>query len=184
MAGPSVSFREIFIVFGKVGALSFGGGLAGWVYREVVLKRAWLSEKEFLSGMALSQVLPGANVTNLSVYIGQRLRGTLGAMTALTGLLIAPFFLVLGFFLLYDVISTQAWVARAISGVAAAAIGLLAFATWRTGKHSVRSVHGVAAALATFIAVGVLHWPLLPVVLFVTPLSVAAAWRWGRPDAP
>jgi chromate transporter len=179
-----VSLREIFLVFGKIGVVSFGGGLAGWVYREVVQRRAWISEQQFASGLALSQILPGANVTNLSIYVGQRLRGTLGALTALSGLLMGPFFIVIGFFLAYDVISSRAWVPRTISGVAAAAIGLLIFTTWRTGRRSARSVHGIAVVVATYVAVGILHWPLLLVVACVAPVSVAAAWKWRKPDAP
>jgi chromate transporter len=179
-----VSLREIFLVFGKIGAVSFGGGLSGWVFREVVQRRAWINEQQFASGLALSQILPGANVTNLSMYIGQRLRGTPGALAALSGLLIGPFFIVIGFFLAYDVISSHPWVPRTISGVAAAAIGLLIFTAWRTGQRSARSLHGAAVVLVTYVAVGILHWPLLLVVACVAPVSVAAAWIWNKPDAP
>ena len=74
-----VSLLAIFLVFFKLGAFSFGGGMTGWVYREVVQQRSWIGETEFLSGLALSQIVPGANVANLTIYVGQRLRGTLGA---------------------------------------------------------------------------------------------------------
>ena len=112
----AVKLSEIFLVFLRIGAFSFGGGLTGWVYREVVQERRWLAEQDFLSGMAVSQILPGANVTNLSVYIGQKLCGTIGAFIALTGLLVIPFFLVIGFLLAYDAISGIAWVGQATDG--------------------------------------------------------------------
>ena len=183
MSDPRVSLREIFLVFGKIGVVSFGGGLSGWVFREVVQRRAWISEQQFASGLALSQILPGANVTNLSVYVGQRLRGTPGAMAALSGLLVGPFFIVIGFFLAYDLISSHPWVPHTISGIASAAIGLLIVTAWRTGRRSARSLHGIAVAVATCVAVGFFHWPLLLVVACVTPVSVAAAWKWSKPDA-
>lgn len=183
MSGPKVSLRELFLVFARIGAFSFGGGLTGWVYREVVQQRGWMSEREFASGMALSQILPGANITNLAVYVGQRLRGTVGAAVCATALLIAPFFAVIGFLEFYEFISGIPWMASAISGVAAAAIGLLIFATWRVGRHYARSIHGFVVVVATYVAIGVLHWPMLPVVLCIAPLSVAAAWKWGKPDA-
>ena len=183
MSHTRVSLREIFLVFGKIGVVSFGGGLSGWVFREVVQRRGWITEQQFASGLALSQILPGANVTNLSIYVGQRLRGTRGALTALSGLLVGPFFIVIGCFLAYDVISSHPWVPHTISGVAAAAIGLLIVTAWRTGRRSARSVHGVAVVLATFVAVGILHWPLVLVVACVAPISVAAAWKWNKPDA-
>jgi chromate transporter len=75
-----VSIAAIFSVFFSIGLFSFGGGLIGWVYRDVVLMRGWLNEDEFLSRMAVSQILPGANIANLSIYVGQKLRGPLGEL--------------------------------------------------------------------------------------------------------
>ena len=63
----------LFGVCVQIGLLSFGGGLTGWVHREVVARRAWMTEREFLSGVALGQILPRTNISNLMVYIGQRL---------------------------------------------------------------------------------------------------------------
>ncbi|HET6621647.1 MAG TPA: chromate transporter [Dongiaceae bacterium] len=178
-----VKLSEIFLVFLRIGAFSFGGGLTGWVYREVVQERRWLAEQEFLSGMAVSQILPGANVTNLSIYIGQKLRGTIGAFAALIGLLLVPFFLVIGFLLVYENVSQVSWVGLATDGVAAAAVGLLMLTTWRTGTQSGRSAPGAIVIVATFVAVGLLQLPLLPSVLCIAPLSIAAAWKRGKNDA-
>lgn len=183
MSGSKVSLRELFLVFARIGAFSFGGGLTGWVYREVVQQRGWMSEREFASGMALSQILPGANITNLAVYVGQRLRGTAGASVCVIALLIVPLFAVVGFLEFYEVIAGVPWMARAISGVAAAAIGLLIFTTWRVGRHYARSIHGFIVVVGTYVAIGVFHLPLLPVVLCIAPLSVAAAWKWGKSNA-
>jgi chromate transporter len=73
--GPaSASLSTIFLVFLRIGLVSFGGGLFGWIHREVVAKRGWLTDDEFFSGLALAQVLPGTNVSNMTVIIGQRLR--------------------------------------------------------------------------------------------------------------
>lgn len=174
---------EIFLIFLRIGAFSFGGGLTGWVYREVVQRRHWLEEQEFLSGMAVSQILPGANVTNLSIYIGQKLRGTIGAFAALVGLLLVPFFLVIGFLLVYEDISRMAWVGMATDGVAAAAVGLLMLTTWKTATQSGRSIPGAVVVIATFVAVGLLQLPLLPSVLCIAPLSIAATWKRGKKDA-
>jgi chromate transporter len=139
---PSPSITAIFLVFFRIGLLSFGGGLSGWMFREVVLLRHWLDEDEFLSGMALGQILPGANVANLTIFIGQRLRGLAGAAAGLFGLLVGPFFAVLA-------------------------------------RSAVRRPSAALAFLATFAAVGVMHWSLLMVVAVVGPLSVWAAWPKG-----
>ena len=54
-----VSLVSLFLVFFRVGLFSFGGGLSGWIYREVVTLRGWMSDDDFFSGLALSQILPG-----------------------------------------------------------------------------------------------------------------------------
>jgi chromate transporter len=67
--------------------------------------------------------------------------------------------------------------------VAAAAVGLLILTTWRTATQSGRSIPGAIVMIATFVAVGLLHLPLLPSVLCIAPLSIAAAWKRGKKDA-
>ena len=93
---PHATLLSLFWLFFQIGSMSFGGGLMAWVYREVVEKRGWLSAADVLSGTALAQVLPGVNITNMSIYVGQRLRGALGAVVSLIGLLTAPFFMIIG----------------------------------------------------------------------------------------
>ncbi len=77
---------QLFLAFAKIGLTSFGGGLSGWMMREFVQRRAWLSEGEFLSGLALAQAFPGVNVVNLAIWIGFRLRGGAGALVSALGL--------------------------------------------------------------------------------------------------
>jgi chromate transporter len=99
-------------VFFRVGLFSFGGGLSGWIYREVVTRWGWMSDDDFFSGLALSQILPGANVTNLSVYIGQRPRGPAGLICALIGPVIGPFFAVIALVTAYASTTSRSTRAR------------------------------------------------------------------------
>src|SRR3954470_12055228 len=173
---------DLFGVCVQIGLLSFGGGLTGWVHREVVARRAWMTAREFLSGVALAQVLPGTNISNLMVYIGQRLHGVLGAVVALVGLLVGPFFAVIGLATVYGSIAGEPWIQRGMDGLAAAAVGLILLVAVRGARHSIASIGPALVLLATFVAVGVLQWPLVPVVVVLAPLSVARAW-WTRADA-
>ncbi len=180
----TVPLGALFLVFARIGLFSFGGGLSGWIYREVVLMRPWLTEEEFLSGTAISQILPGANVTNLSVFIGQKLRGVPGAVTALFGLLVGPFFAVIALASAYDVIRALPWAENALDGIAAAAIGLLLLISYKSGRRAAGKLSSFLAFLATFIGVGVLRLPFIPVVICVGVVSVFAAWpREQRSDA-
>jgi len=178
-----VSIAAIFSVFFSIGLFSFGGGLTGWVYRDVVLMRGWLNEDEFLSGMAVSQILPGANIANLSIYVGQKLRGPLGASIALLGLLTAPFFAVIALASTYGLLKALPNAETALDGVAAAAIGLILVVVGKGAQRAARRPAAFIAFVATFVTVGLLHWPLLAVVVVVGPLSVLAAWLRRSIDA-
>jgi chromate transporter len=178
-----ISVPAIFLVFFRIGLFSFGGGLSGWVYRDVVVLRGWLTEDEFLSGMAVSQILPGANIANLAVYIGQKLIGPVGVAAALLGLFSGPFFAVIALASGYHIVKTLPFADAALDGVAAAAIGLLLMVVAKSAQRAARHLATLAAFVATFVAVAVLHWPLLMVVVVVGSLSVWAAWMRHRADA-
>jgi len=178
-----ISLVSLFLVFFRVGLFSFGGGLSGWIYREVVTLRGWMSDDDFFSGLALSQILPGANVTNLSVYIGQRLRGPVGSVCALSGLVIGPFFAVIALASAYAQLATMPWIQDAMTGAAAAAIGLLLVVAAKGAYGASRRLVPFLILMATFVAVGLLQWPLVPVVLGLAPVSGSCAWWQASPDA-
>src|SRR5260221_3027912 len=118
-----VPLLAILGVFAKIGLMSFGGALSGWMHRAIVVRRQWMAEEDFLSGLALGQIMPGANVANLSLYIGQRLRGGIGAVAALLGMLLPPMIVVLALGMLCERVAGILSLHRFIAGVAAAAIG-------------------------------------------------------------
>ena len=184
-AAPArVSLLAILGVFAKIGLMSFGGALSGWMHREIVLRRQWMDEADFLSGLALGQIMPGANVANLSLYIGQRLRGGIGAVAALLGMLLPPMIVVLALGMLYDRVAGILWLHRFIDGVAAAAIGLTIMVGIRASRRVERRLGPVIILLLLFFTVGVLRWPMVPVVICVTPASLLLAWlSEERPDA-
>jgi chromate transporter len=176
-AAPArVSLLAILGVFAKIGLMSFGGALSGWMHREIVLRRGWMDEADFLSGLALGQIMPGANVANLSLYIGQRLRGGVGAIVALLGMLLPPMIVVVLLGMLYDRVAGILWLHRFIDGVAAAAIGLTIMVGIRASRRVERRLGPVTVLLLLFFTVGVLRWPMVPVVICVTPASIALAW--------
>lgn len=143
------------------------------------MRRGWIDEDEFMSGLAISQILPGTNVANLTIYVGQKLRGLAGASAALLGLLCGPFFAVIALASVYGALKTLSYTAAAMEGVAAAAIGLLLIVIGRGALHSARNPAGLAALLGTFAGVGLMHWSLPLVVAVIGPLSVIAAWLRG-----
>ena len=167
-----IGLWRIFAAFLWLGGTSFGGGTAGWLHREMVLRRRWIDDRDFLAMLGLGQVMPGSNGVKLTVLIGQKLRGGAGAAAALVGLLAVPFLVVLAVGNFYAGFGEYPLLQAMLDGVAAAVIGL----TFATGLRSL--VEGApgpsryAFAAATVLCVGVLRWPLLPVVAVLTPLSI------------
>jgi chromate transporter len=170
----------MLVVFASLGMASFGGGLPGWMHREVVAKRGWMSEEAFLAGIALGQVLPGPNSVNLALYIGQQLRGAPGALVAGLGILGPPFVAILLIAVLYAQYGAVAGLPVVLGGVAAAGLANSCTVGLRTARR-MRGVGPWAVAAATFVAVGVLRLPMIPVVLAVAPVSIGLAWWKGRP---
>jgi chromate transporter len=177
---PVVTLPEMFALFGRIGLTSFGGGLSAWIYREVVDRRRWLTEDEFLAGLTLAQILPGPNVINISIYIGQRLRGTAGSLVAALALLLPPMVVAVGLLALFHSYGDLPWLHNLLEGIAAAAIGLTFSVGYRAARHATKTNRWAPAILAlVFVSIGVLRWPLIPVVLCVAPLAVLVVRKRG-----
>lgn len=178
---PLVPMLSLFVVCLKIGVLSFGGGLSGWLYQEFVVRHSWISDEDFSSSFAISQMLPGANVVNLVVCMGEQLRGPLGSITCAIGFLVGPFFAVIAMSAALSRIGDGPVLQAAMGGVAAAATGLLLVMFWRGVQRVARSqATGLATVAVVGITVGLLQWPLLLVVLVVAPVSVFLAFRRAR----
>ena len=136
---PAVALPQIFALFARIGLTSFGGGLSAWIYREVVDRRHWLNEDEFLAGLTLAQILPGPNVINISIYIGQRLRGTRGGDTAVLALLLPPMVVAVGLLILFRAYGQLVWLHDLLEGIAAAAIGLTFAVGYRAARHATKA---------------------------------------------
>lgn len=177
-----VTYGGLYNVFFWIGLCSFGGGLMPWIQREIVIKRGWMRDEEFLPGVALAQVLPGVNSTNMAVYVGRHLLGVPGAAVALIGMLTGPFAAMLIAAYSYKAILGVPALHAAMAGVAAAAIGMLLRMGVSAVKTASNGVLQIGVMLCVFIAIGVFKWPLITVVLVATPLSVLAAWPRGRKE--
>jgi chromate transporter len=188
-AQPASLFAIYRLCF-MVGLFSFGGGLTAWFHREVVQVRRWMTDEEFFSGYSLAQILPGVNSTNMAVYIGQHLRGAIGSTVALLGLLTGPFVIVLAAAAAYHQLVALPGFPAIMAGVAAAAVGMMFRLGLTSARGAYRSIPSLVVLVATFVAIGVMQWPLLPVLLVLAPLSIAASWprkppaQDATPDVP
>lgn len=161
-----------------VGIIGFGGVLP-LSRRMIVEQRRWLTAAEFTELLALCQFLPGGNIINLSVAIGMRFRGPVGALAALVGLLAAPTAIAIALGAVYERYQHDPIVQHLFAGLAAAAGGLIVAMTLKIAAPLQRKPAAAAVALLSFAAVAVFRLPLLPTMLVMAPVGILLAWR-GR----
>jgi chromate transporter len=178
-AALAVSKRDLFLAFCKMGLLGFGGVLP-WARRVVVEERGWLSDNQFAEDLGLCQVLPGPNVVNFAVVFGSRCQGVAGALLALVGLLAVPLAVLVVLATLHARWGGLPEVRHAIGGLAAAAAGLTVGTALKMGWRAQPGPLMAGIGASGFLAVGLLRWPLVPVVLVLVPAAILAGRRYHR----
>ena len=170
----------LFLAFNRLALQGFGGVLPV-AHRELVERLRWLSPQQFVELLTLGQVLPGPNIINMAIVIGDRFFGWRGALAACGGLLLVPLFIVLVLAIAYQQQAAHPAVAGALRGRGAVASGLII----ATAVKLARTLRGnplglpvcAAIGLATFALVGGLRWPMVWVVLGLGSLGMALTWR-------
>lgn len=168
------SFGGLFTEFFKVSLLGFGGGIV-LAHRATVKRRRWLSEAEFADALTLCQFMPGPNVIGIAVCVGAKTRGALGALIAFAGFAVFPGVIGFALALLYLGHTRMPLIQNVLSGISAAAAGLLLATGLRLLRPHWRNPRVVAFASLAFAGLAIARFPLLLVLAMLTPLSMAAA---------
>mgnify|MGYP002655272243 CR=1 FL=1 len=175
------SKTDMFITFTVLALQGFGGVLAV-VQRELVEKKRWMTQAQFLEDWAVAQIMPGPNVVNFCLMIGGRHFGLGGALASMAGLLMAPLAVVLILASVFGGVSDAAWAQGALRGMGAVAAGLIA----ATGIKLIAALKNnpmgivmcVAVMVSTFLCVSLLRWPLIWVLLGIG--SLACFWAYAQ----
>jgi chromate transporter len=177
------SKTELFLAFNSIALQGFGGVLT-IIQREMVDKRRWMTQQQFVEDWAVSQILPGGNVINLSIILGNRYFGWRGALVALAGMLTVPMLIVLVLATLYTQFAHVPAIAGAVRGMGAAAAGLIGAAAIKMLSGLKKNILGPLICWAliamTFITVGLLRIPLIYTVLGLGVPAFAYAWTLVR----
>jgi chromate transporter len=162
-------------------ALQGFGGVLAVVQRVLVDEKGWLTNEEFVEDWAVAQVLPGPNVVNLALMIGDRYYGLRGGLAALAGILTFPLLVVLVIAALFASVADLPMAQGALKGMGAVSAGLIAAVGLRlitALKANVMSASVcIALAAITFIAIAVLRMPLVWVLLGLGSMATFWAYR-------
>src|SRR5216684_304149 len=181
-AGAPVSLGMIFWTFLTAGAISFGGGVVAYLREYTVSDTKWLDDEAFLDALEISQTLPGLNAVNMSVIIGDKLRGIPGAAVAVLGLVLPGVIVIMGLGAVWEQQSHNPQVRAFLIGVAAAAVGLLSTVTLQLGRKQFTKPLDLAIMAATFVAVSILRVPLYIVLLVIGSAAIWLYWPGARQE--
>src|ERR1700756_837808 len=148
MEGVSVNRKQEYSLFElvkyflKLGTWGFGGpvALVGYMHRDLVENKGWLTEEEYREGLALAQLAPGPLAAQLGIYIGFVHYRLLGAILAGLAFVLPSFIMVVLLGMLYQAYGGLSWMREVFYGVGAAVIGIIAISAYKLTLKSVGKI--------------------------------------------
>jgi chromate transporter len=165
---PRYSLRELIIYYLKLGTWGFGGpvALVGYMHRDLVDEKKWISDEDYKEGLALSQLAPGPLAAQLAIYIGYVHYRILGATLAGIAFVLPSFFMVLAIGYAYVAYGGLLWMQAVFYGVGAAVIGIIGIGSYKLttksiGKDKLLWAIFIVLAISTFITEQEILWLIL-----------------------
>jgi chromate transporter len=173
--GTSYSLKELVLYFLKLGTVGFGGPVAliGFMHRDLVVQKQWISDEEYKEGLALAQLAPGPLAAQLSIYLGYIHYGILGATLVGLAFVLPSFLMVLALGFAYQLYGGLSWMQAVFYGISAGVIGIIAFGSYKLvnksiGQDKILWAIFLLAVITTvitesenvllFLGAGVLYW--------------------------
>jgi chromate transporter len=176
---PVPTLLELFLAYGRIGLIGFGG-INAWARRVLVEEKRWLTDQEYAETLGLGQVLPGPNALNAAIMVGDRFHGTAGAIAAPVAMFGGPLILLAGLAMFYDAYAEHPTVRAVLAGVAAAAAGMVLGTAAKMTEKLKPPPPLLAVGLVALVAAGILRVPLPHTVLGLAPFGIWAAARVMR----
>ncbi len=161
---------DIFKTFFKIGVFTFGGGYAmiPLIGAEVIDRRGWIAEKDFLELLTLAQSAPGPIALNTAVFVGYKMQRYAGALAAVMGVVVPSFTIILIIAMFFSDIRDNQWVDAAFRGMRPAVVALIV-------APVIGLARGMHAALIA-VAAAVWYWGFSPVWLLLAGAAAGALW--------
>lgn len=179
---PSPNFNELVRVFARIGCLSFGGpaGQIALMHRELVDERKWVDEEQYLHALNFCHLLPGPEAQQLATWIGWKLHGIRGGLTAGLLFVIPGALVILALSILYAYAADLDWFAALFLGIKAAVLAIVVQAVIRIGGRALNTPFKKMIAVIAFLALFLFNLPFPLVVLGAGTIGTLVATQ--RPD--
>jgi chromate transporter len=171
----------LFLACGKLSVSSFGGGVSGLMLNEFVVSRRWISESDFIDGLAVAQALPGVNVMNLALWVGYRMLGGPGAIVAGLGAVLPAAIIIVAAGAALQEISGYPLLALVLAGLGVAALGMSLNLVFRTMRRAFTHAVITLPIFAATVLAAAYHVPIVLTVAVLGPVSIALSyWKIKR----
>ena len=171
---------DLFIAFFKIGVFTFGGGYAmiSVIEQEVVTKKKWLSETDFVDMLAMVQSLPGPISINSSVYVGYKLKGVLGAIVAAIGTALPSFVIILLLAIVFTDVQDHPTIEKVFKGIRPAVVALIVAPLVRLSQKSGITYKNVIIPIAAALLV----WQLdvSPIYIIIVAATGGLLYNWNK----
>ena len=143
---PTYTLRQLTQYFFYLGYAGFGGpvALVGYMYRDLVETRGWISEEEYKDGLALAQLAPGPLAAQLGIYLGYVHYRLLGATLCGLAFVIPSFFMVVIIGIAYKMFGGLPWMQAVFYGVGAAVVGIIVISCYKLTEKSISRFNTIA----------------------------------------
>ena len=166
---------QLFLIFFRTGAFTFGGGYAMLpiLEREFVTERGWITSEDMLNYVAIGQSTPGLIAVNMATFIGYRRCGFWGALVSTLGIITPAIVIITLIAAFISNFSEYVYVQKALSGINISVAVILVSAVWNLGKKSVTDMIGLALAIIAFIAVAVFKVNSIWLIIFALVVGIS-----------
>ena len=173
-------YLELFLIFFKIGAFTFGGGYAMLpLIQQEVLSQGWMDLEQLVNFIAVSESTPGPLAVNLSTYIGAETGGLLGSFCATVGVVLPSFVIILLVAKFYQAFQTNTLVKGCMNGLRPTVVGMIGASLLSVGASAFPAAGGVMQwVLAAVLLAAILgaHWKKVhPILLIVGSAVVGIA---------
>ncbi|MBO8467762.1 MAG: chromate transporter [Bacteroidetes bacterium] len=176
------SYLQIFSTFAKIGAFTIGGGYAMIpLIKDEIIRKGWMNEEDFPDIIALSQSAPGLLAVNISIFVGYRLRGTMGSIVATCGSITPPFLIILIIAMAFTGFQDHPVVIRIFQGIRPVVVALIAVPMLQMARKSNKTWWMWGMSIATILLVAFLN--VSPIYILIVTIIVSyslAKYRESR----
>ena len=171
-----MSVFKLFLIFVKIGAILLGGGyvILPLMNNEFTEKRKILSSDDLLSYFAISQSIPGIIAANMSMFIGYKIKGKIGALAAIAGITFVPFWIIIALASIIDLLVNNIYMKSAFWGIGIAVIALICLTVREMWQKSEKNIFFYLIFFGSLFAILIFKYTPIQTILLFTILGLIA----------